>query len=232
MVLIQSLQMKTVTISNNNLIYYSNMIAVVEKKKIVFSEKARHNISLSRTGMKLSEEHKKNISLGGLGKNLGKHHSDESKKKLSEAHKGKKLSEEHKRKIGLGGVGRKHSEDTKKKISLGVKGFPHLSQRGDKHYKWKGGITTLNVKARKSIEMRLWRNGCMERDNFTCQKTGQIGGKLVVHHINNFADFPELRTSFENGITLSKETHELFHKIYGRRNNTREQLLEFINKKQ
>ena len=79
--------------------------------------------------------------------------------------------------------------------------------------------------------MRLWKESCIKRDNFTCQKTGQVGGQLQVHHIFNFADFPQMRTSIENGITLSKEAHALFHKIYGRKNNTRAQLEEFLNNK-
>jgi len=37
------------------------------------------------------------------------------------------------------------------------------------------------------------------------------------------------RTSIDNGITLSKEVHKEFHKRYGIKNNTREQLEEFIN---
>ena len=61
------------------------------------------------------------------------------------------------------------------------------------------------------------------------KKTGISGGELVVHHINNFADFPELRTAIDNGITLSKKAHQDFHKIYGVRNNTKEQLEEFLN---
>ena len=68
----------------------------------------------------------------------------------------------------------------------------------------------------------------MERDSFTCQKSGQKGGDLEVHHINNFADFPELRTSIENGITLSKQEHKNFHKKYGYKKNTKEQLIEFL----
>lgn len=96
---------------------------------------------------------------------------------------------------------------------------------------WKGGITPINVKIRTSLEIKLWRKACLERDNFTDQKTGQIGGDLVVHHINNFSSHPELRTSIENGITLSLKSHREFHKKYGTKNNTKEQLLEFLNNK-
>lgn len=101
--------------------------------------------------------------------------------------------------------------------------------RGELSVNWKGGITPENRKIRASIEYKLWRKVVYERDNFTCQKTGQKGGELVVHHINNFADFPELRLAIDNGITLFKKAHQKFHKIYGNKNNTKEQLNEFLN---
>lgn len=105
------------------------------------------------------------------------------------------------------------------------------NRSGEKSHLWKGGITPEIRKIRNSKETALWRKACFERDNFTCQATGQLGGRLAVHHINNFADFPELRTSIENGITLSDKSHREFHKEYGRRNNTLEQLQEFLHAK-
>lgn len=33
----------------------------------------------------------------------------------------------------------------------------------------------------------------------------------------------------KNGITLSKKAHKEFHHIYGTKNNTKEQLIEFLN---
>lgn len=65
------------------------------------------------------------------------------------------------------------------------------------------------------------------RDDYTCQITGKRGGKLEVHHLNCFSDFKEERTDMNNGITLSKEIHKLFHKIYGNKHNTKEQFEEF-----
>ena len=105
-------------------------------------------------------------------------------------------------------------------------------QRGENNPNWKDNRMaeySENDKIRKSLEGKLWIKSCLVRDNFTCQKTGQRGGRLQVHHINNFSDFPELRLSLKNGITLSVESHKLFHKIYGRQNNTMEQLKEFLN---
>jgi len=103
------------------------------------------------------------------------------------------------------------------------------SRLGKKNPNWKGGLSrSANKIIRQSREYIFWRKVCFERDNFTCQKTKVSGGKLVVHHINNFADFPELRFEIDNGITLSEKSHKEFHKKYGSRNNTREQLLEFL----
>jgi len=108
------------------------------------------------------------------------------------------------------------------------KGKKSLLNKED-HWNWKGGINPINDTIRKSWNYKLWRKSCLERDNFTCQKTGQRGGELVVHHINNFAEFPELRFAIDNGITLSEKSHKEFHKIYGIKNNTLEQLQEYLN---
>lgn len=101
---------------------------------------------------------------------------------------------------------------------------------------WNKGVAILNNRRKESdrhiemgrIEYKLWRKACFERDNFTCQKSGQNGGNLEVHHIFNYKDFPELKLSIDNGITLSKKEHKNFHKIYGNRNNTKEQLINFL----
>lgn len=164
-------------------------------------------------GRKHSEETKQKLREDNL-KNprrywLGKKFSKEYRKKLSEAHKGYKMPEEQKRKIG------KKSRERK----------------GEKCGSWKGGITPEYRRIRHSIEFRLWREAVFARDNWTCQKTGIKGGKLHPHHILNFAQYPELRFAIDNGITLSDETHREFHKIYGRANNTKEQLEKFLDKK-
>lgn len=65
------------------------------------------------------------------------------------------------------------------------------------------------------------------RDNYTCQLSGQVGGNLVVHHLNGYHWFKEGRIDPNNAIVLTKEIHDEFHKIYGKKNNTLEQFLEF-----
>lgn len=137
-------------------------------------------------------------------------------KKMSNAKNGKHLSPNTEFKNG-----HKRPEEWTKKQKEKV--------LGDKNGNWKGGITPKNKKIRNSIEYRLWRKAIFERDNFTCQKCGEHGGKLMAHHINNFTDFSELRLAIDNGITLCKKCHTEFHKKYGYKNNTKEQLEEFLN---
>jgi hypothetical protein len=140
--------------------------------------------------------------------------------------KGKKLSKEHIEKLIKSHIGYKMPKNQKDKISKFNKG----KHSGIKSNFWKGGITPINIKIRASLEVRYWRKAVLERDNFTCQKYGINGGEIVAHHINNFADFPELRSAIDNGITLSKKAHIEFHKKYGIKNNTRSQLEEFLDK--
>lgn len=152
--------------------------------------------------------------------NIGRIFSITRNRKISEAKKGSHPSEETRKKMSRASKGRKLSEETKRKLSI--------TNKGEKSHLWKGGITPENHKIRTSLEYKLWRKSVFERDNFTCQKYGICGGKLVAHHINNFAEKEELRFAIDNGITLSRDTHNKFHKKYGWKNNTREQLDEFL----
>lgn len=54
---------------------------------------------------------------------------------------------------------------------------------------------------------REWRTNVFNRDGYTCQQCGQIGGRLEAHHIKSFKSHPELRYELSNGITLCKKCH-------------------------
>ena len=60
------------------------------------------------------------------------------------------------------------------------------AQRGEKSYKWKGGITLLREEIRNCFKYRQWRSDIFTRDNFTCQKCGKRGVYLEAHHIKSF----------------------------------------------
>ena len=110
-----------------------------------------------------------------------------------------------------------------------------LSERmlGEGNFFWKGGINGENDTLRHRREYKDWRTAVYERDNYTCQCCGKRGDKLNAHHINSFADYPELRYDIRNGITLCINCHDStedgsFHNIYGTHGNTPFQLREYI----
>ncbi len=139
----------------------------------------------------------------------GKKHSFKTILKMRRAHKGKQYT-----------LGFHPSIDTRKKLSK--------AHKGKKHYNWKGGITKKSALIRRSLEIRIWRESIFRRDNYTCQKYKKRGGVIHAHHIQNFAQYPNLRFNIDNGITLSRKAHKEFHDKYGRKNNTKKQLMEFL----
>jgi len=197
----------------------------------IVSSITRKKIGDANRGRKLSEETKRKISLHNKKPFLGKHHSKKTKEILSKMRLGKIPWNKDKKNIYSDKVIKKMS-DAKKGLSPSIKTRQKMSEahKGKNGSNWKGGITLENCKIRSSIQYRLWRESVFARDSWTCQKTGQKGGLLRCHHIQNFAQFPELRFAIDNGITLSNRAHKEFHKKYGIKNNTKEQLEEFLNK--
>lgn len=80
---------------------------------------------------------------------------------------------------------------------------------GERSNFWKGGTTPINKLIRSSIEYEEWRTKVFERDLYTCQGCGEIGGYLEADHIKPFALYPELRFEVDNGRTLCKPCHRL-----------------------
>ena len=190
------------------------------------SKKARENMSKAHKGKHQTEETRRKISKANLGntKCLGYKQTEETIRKRIESRKGYRHSEETKIKVSKNHShfwkGKKMSKEHRLKLSE--------CHKGEKGSSWKGGINPINDTIRKSIEFRLWREAVFARDDFTCQKTKIKGFRINAHHIQNFSSFPELRFKIDNGITLSKKSHQEFHKIYGIKNNTQEQLKEFL----
>lgn len=106
--------------------------------------------------------------------------------------------------------------------------------KGSKSNLWRGGTSSERDKIKKSEEYKQWRQIVYKRDNYTCQCCGDnTGGNLHAHHIVNFSDNKYLRYDVDNGITLCSDCHNpstygSFHHTYGTKNNTREQLDEYI----
>jgi hypothetical protein len=143
------------------------------------------------------------LSLGsvkGTNHRTGYKHREESKKKTSESHK------------------RFWSANPDKLAARGAK------TRGDKHYRWKGGITKLNKSIRQMTEYRRWAERVVSRDN-ACKECGQETD-LEAHHAkplaimiceNGITTREQARACNElwdisNGLTLCEQCHCRQHK--------------------
>jgi len=87
---------------------------------------------------------------------------------------------------------------------------------------WRGGLTNLDHLIRTEFKYRQWRSDVFTRDDFTCQKCGQRGGRLHAHHIKYFSSIlsqnkiTTLEHAFQceelwninNGVTLCQSCHK------------------------
>lgn len=106
-------------------------------------------------------------------------------------------------------------------------------QRGIPIKDFNGFSTTEEHMARNNTYYKEWLKNVFNRDNYTCQCCGKRGGNLNAHHLYNFSKCKNLRYDVNNGITLCERCHLIqypnsFHSIYGQKNNTPEQIYEFI----
>lgn len=85
-------------------------------------------------------------------------------------------------------------------------------------------------KNREYLLYDRWVTNVYKKDNYTCQCCGQYGGKLNAHHKDGHNWCIERRLDVTNGVVLCEDCYDVFHKIYGRGNNTEQQFIEFINK--
>ncbi len=105
---------------------------------------------------------------------------------------------------------------------------PGKKNYGDKNGRWIQDRSKLKRK-RGFAEERWFFEEVLEERNYTCEITGEKGGKLSVHHLYNFSTHPELRFEKSNVIVIKKDLHKLFHIKYSPFNNTPEQFKEFVN---
>ena len=78
-------------------------------------------------------------------------------------------------------------------------------------------------------ESMAWSLQVKQRANFTCAISGVRRVPLESHHLWNYAYYPEKRLNLSNGVCITQELHRLFHKTYGKVNNTPEQFSEFAD---
>ena len=202
------------------------MSKALKGRKITWKGK----ISKALKGRKLSEEHKEKLSIFREGKPSpmkGKHHSEATKRKISERGRGR---------IG-GMLGKHHSKEVKIKM-----GKARIKYTGKNSPGWKGGKVRVNLLVRALKKYKNWICKILQRDNYTCRKCNNKGGRLEIHHkkplniiikeykIKTYKDMVNCNEIWDlnNGITLCKKCHRKFHKTYGIISSTKEQLKEFL----
>lgn len=197
------------------------------------TEKSKQKLRLKHTGKIMSEDSKQKMSLSHKGMPMHENTKKALLKSLiGNTHtKGMKMPESFGKKISERLIGNQFNKN--RKHTQEWKDFMSIRMTGEKSPAWKGGITPINQKIRSSREYNEWERSVLQRDNWTCQKCRYTAKtRIVAHHILNFAEYPMLRFDINNGITLCRpKCHKLFHHIYGRKNNTREQLIEFLEDK-
>ena len=98
-----------------------------------------------------------------------------------------------------------------KKGHISTAGF----KKGHVPWNWKGGITLVNDRIRRSIEYVTWRKSVWQRDRWTCVNCGHKGKDIVAHHVKAFSKHPELRFIVNNGVTLCRSCHKRVHSEIG-----------------
>lgn len=98
----------------------------------------------------------------------------------------------------------------------------------EQHYKWNPNITDEERQNRRqeSKQGNDFKKAVKNRDGHKCVLSGKRD-YLVVHHIESWNSNTDKRFDPNNGITLNRKIHKLFHAVYGNGNNTREQFDDF-----
>jgi hypothetical protein len=131
------------------------------------------------------------------------------------------------------------------------------NQKGSKGSNWQGGKTYLSKNIKPL--MKEWKKESMKNCNYKCVITGkrfddihhlysfhlileEAINELKLKYKSTIGEYSneeliaitnkvkEIHKKYPLGVCLTKEIHDLFHKLYGIRNNTPEQFYEFKQK--
>ena len=109
----------------------------------------------------------------------------------------------------------------------------------EKHWNWKGGITSLKDSIRNISQYHQWRSNVFCRDNWICQTCNSLGkANLEAHHkkifnniltenkiknIDEAIKFKEL-WDLSNGVPLCTDCHKLIKLNGGYKNDKKKRL--------
>lgn len=99
---------------------------------------------------------------------------------------------------------------------------------GHNNHNYNPNLTDEDRKNRRLIKgYDQWVKDVYKKNNYTCQKCGcnsNRKNRLNAHHIDGYAENPNIRLDLNNGITFCQKCHMGFHYIYGKKNVNRKQL--------
>lgn len=101
--------------------------------------------------------------------------------------------------------------------------------RGENSPHWNHNITIEQRSKRRELpEYREWQKKVYKKYHYKCVVCGSVK-KINAHHLVGYNDNINLRIILSNGVCVCDKCHKLFHSIYGKKNNTPFQFLEFKN---
>jgi len=109
---------------------------------------------------------------------------------------------------------KKSQSNKRRTCSIGCASILKSQEKSkENHPMWKGGSTPILKILRHSQKYNDWRNGIYRRDRWTCRDCGKKcdSREIIAHHIKSFSEYPELRFSMDNGITLCRKCHIKLH---------------------
>ncbi len=167
-------------------------------------------IRQTSTGRIHSEETKLKQSLSNIGKNNPMYGKTTSIKQKEAARKNM-IGNKYRKGLTSPMKGKKHTKKTIKKICL-TKLIRGSTKKGEEHYRWIKDRNNLKrdvgSEERRSSIYKNWRRLICNIDNWKCKINNKdCNGRLEVHHILGWVDYPELRYNINNGITLCHAHH-------------------------
>jgi 5-methylcytosine-specific restriction endonuclease McrA len=93
-------------------------------------------------------------------------------------------------------------------------GKPKPYQQGENHHNWKGGTSPERQRKYATADVRSFLRAVYKRDSYHCVYCGKpktYPKSLHAHHIKSWAEYPELRYSINNVVTLCQSCHILIH---------------------
>lgn len=82
---------------------------------------------------------------------------------------------------------------------------------GKDNPQYKDGKSYERWSNRHNLSQRQWAKQVKDRDNYTCQACHKHGGRLISHHLYDYATHPESRLELSNGVCLCTKCHISFH---------------------